>query len=53
MLNRLFDRFADYRRRRRTALALAALGERELKDLGISRYDVEPSLYPTRSWRAL
>jgi uncharacterized protein YjiS (DUF1127 family) len=40
LLIRLANRFAEYRRRRQTALALAGLGERELLDLGLGRHDL-------------
>ncbi|HVY20814.1 MAG TPA: DUF1127 domain-containing protein [Bauldia sp.] len=43
LLIRLFGRVADYRQRRRTALALSSLSERDLRDLGITRFDLRRS----------
>jgi uncharacterized protein YjiS (DUF1127 family) len=40
LILRLIDHLAAYRRRRRTELALASLGERDLRDLGLTRQDL-------------
>ena len=37
---RLIDRIATYRRRRQSALELAALSDHQLKDIGITRHDL-------------
>lgn len=39
-VQRLMGRFADYRTYRRTVDELAALSDRELSDLGLSRQDI-------------
>lgn len=38
--SRLIDRYISYRRRLRTALTLAELSDHQLKDIGVTRYDL-------------
>lgn len=40
MITAFFDALANYRKYRATVRELSAMDDRELQDLGISRYDI-------------